>query len=133
MPHIEKPNFKAKRKIPLTIQFLLILSVILGLWAKSCWRGNAQTNIEFQNIRIENQTFVSADVIFEVENHTRQAGRRNIFIELHTSMNEPIATLLTTIEIAPKQTTKHVKVVTKFDRPPKPDEQITNAKIRLYP
>ena len=131
MPRIEKPDFKVKKGIPVSMKMALLIAVLVGIWSRSCFRTNEVENIVFENIFVENQTHISVEVIFDVNNQTFQNRQKNILIEIFTSQNELIASRITSIDIVSRETRRYVRRVERFERPLKEDE-IVYAKVSLY-
>ena len=132
MPRIEKPDFKTKKSIPSIIKFVLMIAVILGIWGRSCWRKSEIENFVFTNIVVENQTHVSVEVIFDVNNKTFQTGRKNILIEVFTDQHEMIASRITTIEVSANETRRYVRTIENFLWQLKENETIAYARVGLY-
>ena len=131
MPKIERSDIKNNRTIPIGLKLALLISVIFGLWMRSNCRQNEIDNIIIERIILENQTRVSAEIVFDMVNNTRQSGRKNIIIEIYTSQNELIADRLTTVDISPMQTRRYVRTVENFKRTVA-DEEVLFAEVKLY-
>jgi len=131
MPHIEKPDFKVKKSIPVGMKMVLLIAVVLGIWSRSCWRTHEVNKITFENIMIENQTIASVEVIFDVDNQTLQTGKKNILITILTAQNEVVASRITSIDVQSNEKRRYVKVIDRFDRALKAEE-IVYAEISLY-
>ena len=114
------------------MQFLLIVSVILGLWVRSCWRANEAEKIIFENVFIENITNASVDVAFDINNQTRQNRSKTILVKVITTNNDVIATKLVKADIKPMQITTHFTRVEKFDRMLAHDERLVGARVNIF-
>ena len=132
MPKINRTDFKTKRSIPVAMKMALFVAVILGIWGRNCWRTSEVENFVITNIRVENQTPVSAEVIFDVNNKTFQSGRKNILIEVFTENHEMIASRITPIEVSPNTARRYVRTIESFQRPIQTGESIAYARVSLY-
>ena len=132
MPKIEKPDFKAKKSMPIAFKLFILMAIVFGIWAHSCLKKSEVENIIFDNIVIENQTPFSVDVIFDLTNNTLQSGKKPVLIEVFTAQNELIGSKLVNVDINPRATNKHVKVLDKLNRRLREGEEIATAKISLY-
>jgi len=132
MPTITRSDLKAKGKVPLAIKILIFVALIAGLWIRGCWREDEAKKILVKGVILENATSNSVDVIFEVENNTLQGKKKRFIIEVYTTYNQKITSLLTVVEVQPKQKQTVVRVLDKFDRPLRDGEEIAYADIKLY-
>ncbi|MCL1827140.1 MAG: hypothetical protein FWG20_03765, partial [Candidatus Cloacimonetes bacterium] len=103
-----------------------------GIWWHNSYRKNELNKITVTRVFTENQTPFSIDVIFEVKNETLQYGKKPFLIEAYTNNGVLIATKLVNIEIQSKSTTRFVKVLDKFERKLREDEEITIVTVKLY-
>jgi len=131
MINIPRSNLK-KRKVTFGLKFLIVISLVVGFWFRSCWNSNELENIIFENIFIENITNASVDVCFEIYNRTRQARSKLILIEVITTNNEVIAKKMIKADIKPLDRTNHFARVDKFERMLAHDERLVGARVRLY-
>jgi len=131
LPRIERTDLSTSKRTPAIMKLALLIAVVLGIWGRACHRRSEIENFLFSNITIENQTHISAEIIFDMENNTFQKGKKNILIELFAANDELIASRLTPIDIIPNETRRYVRVVENFNRPLKQDE-IIYAKVSLY-
>jgi len=132
MPTFTRGDVKARGRVPLMIKILIFGSLILGLWFRSCWRADESKKIIIDNIRLENQTMASIDVIFDVDNQTLQQSKKKIMIELYTSAGQLICKTMTTVEIAPKKRQTYVRVLDKWERVLREGERLVVPKVYLY-
>ena len=132
MPKIEKPDFKARKQMPAAFKLFILIAIVFGLWAHSCLKKNEVEKITFDNIVLENQTPFSIDVIFDLTNNTLQSGKKPVLIEVFTDQNELIGSKLVNVDVNPKATNRHVKVLDKLNRRLREGEDITTAKVSLY-
>ena len=132
MPVIEKPDFKAKKGIPVAMKLTLLLAVFMGIWSRSCWRANELEKIVFENVVIENPTSISVEVIFDINNKTFQKGKKPILIEIFTSTGDVIASRITPVEIEATTTKRYVRQIEGFQRPIRENEYISHARVSLF-
>ncbi len=133
MALFQKPEFSGKgKKAPVGLKLILMIAVIFGLWVRSCWKSYERDSIQFENVRVENPTQVSADVYFTVVNKTIQDKKQSVIIKVYTSKGELIASKMTIIEITAKSKTAYLKVIDRFDKPLGKDEHLEKATIEIF-
>jgi len=132
MSLIERPDFKARRGIPVTMKLILMIAVIIGIWGRSCWRANERNNIIFEKVTITEITPVSVEFSFEVDNQTLQSGEKPVLIKVYTDREELLASRIAKVNIISNQKQKHFRIIDKFDRPLRQDEVISRVEVELY-
>jgi len=131
MYKIERTNFKKVKRMPTLVLGLIIFSIVFGYFVRIYWAENEERNITFENIILDHQTHISTEVLFEVDNNTRQSGRKSIMVEIRTQNDFLMASKITTVELQPKRRTNHIVIMENFVRPVREGE-ILHARITIY-
>jgi hypothetical protein len=110
----------------------LLIAFGFGIWFSTCWKNYQKNNITFENIRFQNQSNMSVDLYFTVNNPTYKNGKTRIYIQAYTNKNQKITSKITYIDLEPKSKQNFIKVLEKFERPLMKDEVIDKAAIEFY-
>ena len=131
MINIPRSDLK-KKKVSVSLKFLLVVSLVVGFWVRSCWLSNEQESIIFENVFIENMTNSSVDVSFEILNNTPQSRHKLVMIEVITTNNSIIAKRMVKADITPRGRTHHYIHMDRFERMLASDERLVGARVKLY-
>jgi uncharacterized protein YyaL (SSP411 family) len=132
MKSVERIDIKKRWPIPHYAKFLLMIAVILGFLAHSCWKKNVGANIQITEVEVLQATMTSADISFYVANRADIALKKSLLIKLINVNNELVASKITQIEIPPKTKKKYLKVLQKFEIPLNGFEDIGDVTIEVY-
>jgi hypothetical protein len=129
---IRKAEIKKNYSVPNFVKIILLCFIIFGFWFNSFTKKKYANNIIVENIRFENLTEQSVEVIFEINNNTYKKGKMPFYIEIVTNENNVIYSGIFPFSILPKNRIKHVKVINKFNRKLFDNEQINIVNMYLY-
>ncbi|PID28341.1 MAG: hypothetical protein CSB55_05065 [Candidatus Cloacimonadota bacterium] len=132
MPKFEKPDLTAKRGIPASLKLILLIAVIMGFSIRSCWYKKQAIILNIHDIMIEEQTRVTADVVFYIENKSKHTLERDLIIEVYGEDNEVVANKISRVTVKGNSNKRYRKFLHKFDRALREDEKISKATVEIY-
>ncbi len=132
MSSIERIDINKRWPIPPAIKFILLIAVILGLIARSCWMKNPGRNLQISEIEITEVTNVSADVKFTVANRAEIPLKKSVLIKVFLPTGELLASKISWIEIPAKSRKRYLKVLQKFNYPIDNPNEIVDVTVEWY-
>jgi len=132
MPTFTRTDVKTKGRVPLSIMIIIFVALITGMWVRSCSLQDETKKITIDNVKLENQTPVSIDVIFDVDNKTLQSTRKTLLIELYTNTGQKIYSTIKIINIYPRKRQTYVYVFDNWERPLQEGEYLIPPKFYIY-
>ncbi len=132
MSSFERIDIKRRWPIPPAIKLILLVAVILGLVARSCWMKKPGRNLQISEIEITEFTKVSADVKFTVANRAKITQKKSVLIKIFSPSGELIASKISWIEIPAKSRKRFLKVLQKFNFPIENPDEIVDVTVDFY-
>jgi hypothetical protein len=132
MPIIERPDFPKRRPAPPWLKLVLLATVLIGFYLRSCWYDSKENYYEISDIELTDQTLSSVDVLFVVSNNTRMGKEESVLIRLYTSRGDEIASRITTINLASRSRKRYRKLLENWNRPLYEDEELSHATVEIF-